>query len=67
MHDKVPDVAVIALLILQKFERATTDSANAGEGSYLSFPIGAVKVLSRINFSKIFMILKRTSASKDCL
>ena len=29
MNDKVPDVAVIALLILQKFGFAITDSANA--------------------------------------
>ena len=29
MNDKVPDVAVIALLILQKFGLAITDSANA--------------------------------------
>ena len=29
MNDKVPDVAVIALLILQKFGFAITGSANA--------------------------------------
>ena len=60
-------VAVIALLILQKFRCAITDSANAGEGSTLGLPISAVKISSRVKSSKIFMILKRTSASKDCL
>ena len=32
MDDKVPDVAVITLLILQKFRRAITDSDHAAEG-----------------------------------
>ena len=66
MDDKCPDVAVIALMMLQKFGCAITDSANVEEGSTLSLSISAVKVLSRVKFSKIFTILKRTSASKDC-
>ena len=60
MDDKVSDVAVITLLIIQKFECAITDSANAGEGSTLSFPISAVKVSSRATFSKMSVILNRT-------
>ena len=36
MDDKVPDVAVIALPILQKLGCVLTDSINAGEGSALS-------------------------------
>ena len=60
MDDKVPDIAVIALLIL-------LSEANAGEGSTLSLLISAVKVSSRVKFSKTFIILKQTSASKDCL
>ena len=67
MDDTFLDVAVIALLMLQKFGCAITDSANAEQASTLSLPISAVKVLSRVKFSKIFTILKRTSASKDCL
>ena len=67
MNNKVPDIAVIVLLILQKFRCAITDSANAEEGPTLSVPISAVKVSSKVKFSKIFIILKRTSASKDCL
>ena len=57
MDDKVSDVAVIALLIIQKFGCAITDSANAGEGSTLSLPISAGKVSSRVKFSKMFVIL----------
>ena len=67
MDDKVLDVALIALLILQKFGCAIIDSSNAGEGSILSFPISPVNVSSRVKFCKISMILKRASASKDCL
>ena len=57
MDDKVPVVTVTALLILQRFGSAITDSANAGEGSTLDLPINAVKVSSRVKFSNIFMIL----------
>ena len=67
MDDKVSDGAVIALLILQKFGCAITDSANAEEGSTLSLLISAVKVSSWVKFSKIFVILNRTNALKDCL
>ena len=64
MDDKAQDVAVIVLLILQKFGCTITDSTNVGEGSTLSLPISAVRVSSRVKFFKISMILKRTSASK---
>ena len=57
MDDKVSDVAVITLLIIQKFGCAITDSANAGEGSSLSLRISAAKVSSRVKFSKMFVIL----------
>ena len=57
MDDKVSDVAVKALLIIQKFGCAITDSANAGEGSTLSLRISAGKVSSRVKFSKMFVIL----------
>ena len=57
MDDKVSDVAVKALLIIQKFGCAITDSANAGEGSSLSLRISAAKVSSRVKFSKMFVIL----------
>ena len=57
MDDKVSDVAVKTLLIIQKFGCAITDSANAGEGSSLSLRISAVKVSSRVKFSKMFVIL----------
>ena len=66
MGDTFSDVAVIALLMLQKFGCAITDSANAEQASTLNLPISVVKVLSRVKFSKIFTILKRISASKDC-
>ena len=64
MDDKVPDVDVIVLLILQKFACTINDSNNARKG--LILPISAVKVSSSrlsfsLNFSKILMILKRTS------
>ena len=57
MDDKVSDEAVITLLTIQKFRCAITDSSNAGEGSTLSLPISAVKVSSRVKFSKMFVIL----------
>ena len=57
MDDKVSDVAVITLLIIQKFGCAITDSSNAREGSTLSLPISAVKVSSRVKFPKMFVIL----------
>ena len=57
MDDKVSDEAVITLLTIQKFGCAITDSSNAGEGSTLSLPISAVKVSSRVKFSKMFVIL----------
>ena len=60
MDDKVSDIAVITLLMIQKFGCAITDSANAGEGSTLSLPISAVKVSSRVTFSKMSVILNRT-------
>ena len=66
MDDEVPDVTEIALLILQKFGCVITDSTNAREGPVLSLPISAVKVSSWVKLSNIFMILKKTSASKDC-
>ena len=59
MDDKVPDVAVIALPILQKFGCAITDSTNAGEGSTLSLPISAVKVSSGVKFSEMNKCFKR--------
>ena len=64
MDDKVPDVAVIALLILQKIGCVIADSANPGEGSTLGLPISAVKVSSRVKFSKLFMILKEQVLQK---
>ena len=57
MDDKVSDEAVITLLTIQKFGCAITDSSNGGEGSTLSLPISAVKVSSRVKFSKMFVIL----------
>ena len=57
MDDKVSDEAVITLLTIQKFGCAITDSSNTGEGSTLSLPISAVKVSSRVKFSKMFVIL----------
>ena len=49
MNEKVPNVAVIALLILQKFGCAITDSANAGEGSTLCLPVSAFMKLNGNN------------------
>ena len=57
MDDKVSDEVVITLLTIQKFGCAITDSSNAGEGSTLSLPISAVKVSSRVKFSKMFVIV----------
>lgn len=63
MNDKIPDVAVIALLIWQKLGCAINNSTNPGEGSILILQISAVKVSSKVKFSKVFMILKQTTAS----
>lgn len=59
---KVTDVAVIALLILQKFGCAITDPTSVGEGSTLSLSISPTKVSSKVKLSKMFMILKQISA-----
>ena len=59
---KVTDVAVIALLILQKFGCAITDPTSVGEGWTLSLSISPTKVSSKVKLSKMFMILKQISA-----
>ena len=56
---------MIALLILQKFGCTITDSGNPGEGSTLSLLIRAVKLSSRVKFSKIFIILKEQVLQKN--